>query len=143
MTAQTLEQTTHTSKSSGRGVLTTTLLVVLVLLMAGILYVLALNRTLNKAGASSNEVADAARITAAVQQLIETPAGETPTVARINDVAELQSTNPTFYKDARFGDYLVVFTSEALLYRPDDKRIVKVSPVFVNTGSGALDTGSN
>lgn len=57
---------------------------------------------------------------------------ENPTVARIEDPAVLQSSNPDFYKNAQTGDYLVLFPSRAIVYREADNKIINLAPI-INT----------
>ena len=52
-----------------------------------------------------------------------------PTVASIVDVAKLQQN--LFYAKAQNGDYLIVTTTRANLYREEDNIILDVVPVQI------------
>lgn len=53
-----------------------------------------------------------------------------PTVAAIVDVAALRQRN-AFYNKAENGDYLIVTADRAILYDPEDDRILDVVPVQI------------
>lgn len=72
----------------------------------------------------------ALRIVERVGKLIRIPEGEDPTVATIVDVETLRERNP-FYENAENGDHLVVTSERAILYDPDEDRIVDVVPVQI------------
>lgn len=59
------------------------------------------------------------------------PSDETPTIATVQDITKL--TDQPFFEGAENGDILVVFdqSSQALLYRPSTKQLVKVGPISV------------
>lgn len=59
------------------------------------------------------------------------PEGETPTIATVQDITKL--TDQPFFEGAENGDILVVFdkSSQALLFRPSTKQLVKVGPISV------------
>ena len=63
------------------------------------------------------------------------PEDETPTIATVQDISKL--TDQPFFEGAENGDILVVFdeSSQALLYRPSSKQLVKVGPISVGEGA--------
>ena len=67
---------------------------------------------------------------AKVAELIQLPAGETPTMATINDAASVVKTQP-FLSSAENGDVLIVYANaqEAILYRPSTNKLIAVGPV--------------
>ena len=79
-----------------------------------------------------------------VGKLYELPEGETPTIATVQDVEKLKE--QPFFDGARNGDILIVFdeSSTAILFRPDENRLVKVGPINVQpeTSSPAAGTTS-
>ena len=66
-------------------------------------------------------------ITAQVAKLIELPQ-ETPQIATVSDVEVLKQSQPFFAK-AINGDYVLIFTDEAILYRASTNKIINVAPV--------------
>jgi hypothetical protein len=72
-----------------------------------------------------------------VEQLIQLPTGETPTMATINDAASAKKTQP-FLANAQNGDILIVYpnAAEAVLYRPSSNKLIAVGPVN-NSGATA------
>jgi hypothetical protein len=67
-----------------------------------------------------------------VGKIIDLPTGETPTVAIITDVLQLQ--NQEFFKKAQNGDQVLIYTlaSKAYLYRPSQKKIIDVQSISIN-----------
>jgi cytoskeletal protein RodZ len=67
-----------------------------------------------------------------VGTLYELPEGETPTIATVQDIEKLK--DQPFFSGAQNGDQLIVFdeSSTAILYRPSEKRLVKVGPINID-----------
>lgn len=65
--------------------------------------------------------------------LILLPKDETPTVMSIMDVEELKKDNEEFYKDVIKGDILIIYSDKAIIFRREEKKIVNVAPVFIET----------
>jgi len=55
---------------------------------------------------------------------------DTPTVARTEDIAILQSSNPEFYKYVQTGDYVIIFPTRAIIYRASVNQIINVAPIL-------------
>jgi len=55
-----------------------------------------------------------------------------PTVARVEDPAVLQESNPQFYKDIAIGDYLVLYPTRAIIYRSSETKIINIAPIINN-----------
>ena len=71
-----------------------------------------------------------------VGKIIILPEGETPTIATVQKVEELEG--QAFFADANNGDKVIVYNAQkkAILYRPSTKQIVNVAPVSVGPQSG-------
>jgi hypothetical protein len=63
------------------------------------------------------------------------PAGETPTVATVNNADKLRST--AFFKDAQNGDKVLFYPSSglAILYRPSSNKIIRYQPASLENTS--------
>ncbi len=72
-----------------------------------------------------------------IRQVYAIPEGETPTIATVEDVTKL--TDQPFFEGAENGDILVVLndSSQAVLYRPSTKQLVKVGPISAGAQSEA------
>lgn len=67
---------------------------------------------------------------------------ETPSVSVISDAASLAA-QQDFYRGAKDGDVLVVYSSRAIIYDPKADKLVNVGPIVQNTASPApLASGS-
>jgi len=84
-----------------------------------------------QAAAAQREV-DA--LLANVGRLILLLEDEDPLVATIQDAEALAQEEP-FYQNAGNGDKLIVYTQKAIIYDPDDDRLVNVGPVFIQDQS--------
>ncbi len=67
---------------------------------------------------------------------------EDPTVATIVDVAKLREQN-AFYNKAENGDFLVVTSTRAILYRASEDRILDVVPVEINDAPPSMDEAAS
>jgi len=67
-----------------------------------------------------------------VSRLILLPQNEAPSIATINNVAQLQK-DSSFYKDARNGDVLLIYfqAKKAFIYDPEKNIIINTGPVFM------------
>ncbi len=81
-----------------------------------------------KGGGAQTEIQ---RIVGQVEDTIELPADETPTLATVDNVDKLKEQNPEFFKNAQTGDKLLIYksASRALLYRPSTEKIIEYLPV--------------
>ncbi|OGH86567.1 MAG: hypothetical protein A2493_00940 [Candidatus Magasanikbacteria bacterium RIFOXYC12_FULL_33_11] len=82
-----------------------------------------------------------------VSKLMFLPTDEEPSMATIIDKNQL--IDQPFFTEAKNGDKLLIFgkSSQAIIYRPSDNKIIKVGPIFLNqsnqnTGSQS-DTADN
>ncbi len=66
-----------------------------------------------------------------VGKLIVLPEGEEPTVATVTDPNLLK--DQPFFANAKTGDKVLIYTNarKAILYNPDENRIVEVAPVSI------------
>lgn len=79
------------------------------------------------------------QIIAKVKRLIVLPSDVEPTVATIVDVETLRAQN-SFYRSAENGDHLIVTSTRAILYDPDNDIILDVVPVQLKPASPAPST---
>lgn len=68
-----------------------------------------------------------------VGSIIFLPKDETPTVMSVMDVESLKKENEEFYKDVIKGDILIIYSDKAIIFRREEKKIVNVAPVFIET----------
>src|SRR5688572_338099 len=70
------------------------------------------------------------------------PAEESPSVTVLTDVAVRAQQQP-FFRGAKDGDILIVYSSRAIIYDPKTDKLVNVGPIVQNTTSPApLASGS-
>lgn len=74
-------------------------------------------------------------ITAKVGKLMDLPSDEFPTVATVSDISKLK--NQPFFKNAKNGDQVLIFTKAkiAILYDPARNKIVTVAPLTIGQPS--------
>ena len=72
------------------------------------------------------------RVVSELKEILLINGDQDPTVARVEDPAVLQESNPDFYKDIQVGDYLVLYPQRAIVYRSSETRIINVAPI-INT----------
>jgi len=79
--------------------------------------------------------AETAKLVELVGKLIVLPAGETPTIATVNDPEKLK--DQPFFANAKAGDKVLIYTNakKAILYSPSENKIVEVAPL--NIGAAA------
>ncbi len=72
------------------------------------------------------------RLVNEVGKLMRLPDNETPTIATVSNKDEVKTQE--FFKQAENGDKLLAFvkSKKAILYRPSEKRIIEVAPIFLN-----------
>ena len=55
---------------------------------------------------------------------------EEPTMATLLDIEELKKENPEFYENAKEGDFLVIYSEKAIIFRETENKIINVAPVY-------------
>lgn len=78
----------------------------------------------------------AAAVLAKVGKLIELPTEPAPALAMIADVEWLRKQNP-FYNRAMNGDFLIVTQTRAIIYDPEENKIIDVVPVQLQQASSS------
>jgi len=74
---------------------------------------------------------DITTLIAKVGRHIVIKADEKPTVATIQDAGILRTQNPDFYKDAKNGDRLLIWSDKAVLYSTTQDKILSVLPIRI------------
>jgi len=69
-----------------------------------------------------------------VSKFMVIPSDEKPSVVVLRGVAELAAQQP-FYRDAKDGDVLIVYSSRAIIYDAKANKLVSVSPIQQNTAT--------
>ncbi len=64
-----------------------------------------------------------------VSRLILVKEGETPTVATVGDADALRQQQPDFYKDAKNGDRVLIWSDKAVLYSVSGDIVLAVLPI--------------
>jgi hypothetical protein len=82
-----------------------------------------------------SQLDDGTRIRQAVARHMLLPEEE-PTVAAIKDVDKLKQSNPEFYAHAENGDFMLVFSQQAVLYSEKRDLILNVAPIIANDSQG-------
>ncbi|MBI2063248.1 MAG: hypothetical protein HYT61_03390 [Candidatus Yanofskybacteria bacterium] len=74
---------------------------------------------------------ETAKLVAQISKLIILPEGETPTVATVSDPEKLK--DQQFFVKAKKGDKLLLYANakKAILYDPDNNKIVEVAPISI------------
>jgi hypothetical protein len=113
--------------------------VVLLALIAGLIYLVFSHHSSSQvppatlltppAQTASKIDADSGAIAAKVGALMILPQGETPTIAKVQDLTPLKG--QAFFQNAKVGDYVLIYTKagRAILYRPSENKIIEVGPV--------------
>ena len=76
--------------------------------------------------------AETDRVVTALKKILTVTETDAPTVARVEDPAKLQASNPEFYKNIQTGDYLIIFPSRAIIFRESSNQIINIAPI-INT----------
>jgi hypothetical protein len=92
--------------------------------------------------ANQNQSDDSKFIEAQVRKLILVDPQESPTIAKILDINKISYQNPTLYANVRNGDYLVIFTDKAIVYRPSTNILINVLPVTATPQSPEQSTAN-
>lgn len=94
-------------------------------------------------GVSEETRKENVKIINALSAMMIVPEGEVPTIASVSDIEKLK--DQPFFKNAQNGDKVIIYPSEkrAILYRPDVKKIVEVSPINLNSSSSGQTAGAS
>jgi hypothetical protein len=87
---------------------------------------------------SSNPVSATQSLIENVGKLMVLPTNETPQIATVTDITKLA--NQPFFKDARNGDSVLIYTKnqEAIIYDPASNKIVTVGPISIKSQTQAV-----
>ncbi len=102
-------------------------LVLIVAAASGALYFYQQSKSGETTAASSE--AEVAALVSAVGKLIVLPEGEAPTVATVSDPEKLKG--QVFFANAKKGDKVLLYANarKAIMYSPDQNKIVEVAPL--------------
>jgi len=78
---------------------------------------------------AENQKLESDKVLGDLKKILLINEADTPTVARIDDPAQLKATNQEFYKDVQQADYLIVYPSRAIIYRSFNNQIINVAPI--------------
>jgi hypothetical protein len=78
---------------------------------------------------SKNKANEANKVIAQVEKILLLPEDSDPTVIEVSDVPRLKKANPDFYQDVAKGDYLLMYTGKAVIYRQSNNQIINVAPI--------------
>jgi len=81
---------------------------------------------INRIGLPFDRTWDKTTVAEYVQKIALTPQGETPVIAQVVDPTNLISQNPNFFKGAQKDDYVLVYTTKALIFRPLERKIINM-----------------
>jgi hypothetical protein len=102
--------------------------------------VMELNKQLTATPSTPTRVETLADLIAEVSRLIVLPTDETPTIATVNDLQKLQGQQ--FFVNAKVGDKVLIYTKakKAILYDPQNQKIVEVAPLNLETAASTTST---
>jgi len=86
---------------------------------------------------------EANQLIAKVGNLIQLPAGQTPTIATVTDITKLKA--QVFFASSQNGDKLLIYTQakKAILYRPTTNKIINVAPLNIGKGTNNNSSTNN
>ena len=120
---------------SGKKMITSVLLVLLVLSLAGNGYLI---MKVKKLSADPQVAAkqEATKLIEEVGKLIVLPADEEPTIATVTDPEQLKS--QAFFANAQKGYKVLLYATakKAILYDPINKKIIEVAPINIGAPTG-------
>ena len=73
-------------------------------------------------------------IIAKVGELIILPEGQEPMVATVQDAEKLALEKP-FFIGSQNGDRVLLYQDKAIIYRPEEHKLINVGPVYVQTNT--------
>jgi hypothetical protein len=73
-------------------------------------------------------VANVDEIRDQVSRIVEVSDSDEAAVYLVEDLEVARAQNPRFFSELREGDYLLLYSEKAVLYRPDTEKVVAVLP---------------
>ncbi len=75
-----------------------------------------------------------------VDNIVDLPKGEEPTIATVTDESKLSS--QPFFANAKKGDKVLIYTGakKAILYRPSTKKVIEIAPVRIGEEQSSTTT---
>ena len=83
---------------------------------------------------------EVSRLVSEVNEIYQLPAGETPSVATIQDLEALSG--QAFFENAQNGDKLLIYEQarQAFLYRESIKKVINAGPIAISQDTDGLST---
>lgn len=82
-----------------------------------------------------NNTTETTEIIDRLSAIILLPEDGDPTVAKVQDVEKLKSSNEAFYRNVAVDDYIVLYPDRAIIYRKSNNQIINVAPVVDTSGA--------
>ncbi len=136
---------TQLSSKKRRAISIFFILLLIVGLLYGVFRFVQLSKEVKRFRSSPQASAELAKeevtkLVAKVATLIAVPQDEIPTVATVSDSEKLKAN--AFFINAKNGDKVLIYTNakKAVLYRPDEQKIIEVGPISIGTPSATVAT---
>lgn len=78
---------------------------------------------------NKGKASQATKVISQVEKVLLVPDRSDPTVIEVSDVARLKKNNPEFYQNVEQGDYLLMYSDKAVIYRQKQNKIINVAPI--------------
>jgi len=105
-------------------------LIILIIVLIGIFGVLVFLSVKNlQPQASSPSTSQEGDILSKLSSVMILPDEKNPKIATISDVDKLKTQDQEFYKNAKNGDTIIIYSSIVVIYRSSENKIVNIAPI--------------